>query len=147
MAADRATDEAARAERAAVGNQEFITATGRDIGDRRSRFDTRHQANQEIGGLESDTLARRKMAALLSSPEGRLVQGAVAGERTLMSGGHDTLMQKGQIATLAAQHTRANEANIQDILHAMLTLAGSDQQNRAAIAKLKKEIKNQASPP
>ena len=146
VAADMASDEAARAERAAVGNQEFIGATGRDIGDRRSRFDSRHQANQEIEGLESDTLARRKTAALLGSPEGKLVQDAVAGERTQMGGGHATTMQQAQIATLAAQHTRANEANIKDILNAMLTLAGSDQQNKAAIAQLRKQLRNQASP-
>ena len=55
VAADRASDEAARAEKEATGNQEFITTTGRDIGERRGAFDIRHQANQELGEAQHDT--------------------------------------------------------------------------------------------
>jgi hypothetical protein len=62
VAADRAADEAARAEKAAVGNQDFATGTGREIGEQRSRFDAHHAADQELGGLQQDTSVLQAVA-------------------------------------------------------------------------------------
>jgi len=62
VASDMASDEAARAEKAAVDNQRFITETGRDIGDRRTRFDEHHRDNQEIGALQQNTAMHQAIA-------------------------------------------------------------------------------------
>ena len=62
VAADRASAEADRAEKAAIGNQEYITGTGRDLGDRRMRFDARHAANQQVSGLQRDTGLQQALA-------------------------------------------------------------------------------------
>jgi len=55
VAADIATDEAARSEKAAVDNQRFITDTGRDVGEQRSLFDVHHRAGQEIVSVQQNT--------------------------------------------------------------------------------------------
>ena len=62
VAADKASDEAARTQKAAVGNQDFVTSTGREIGEQRSRFDAHHAADQELGGLQQDTSVLQAVA-------------------------------------------------------------------------------------
>ena len=63
VAADRASEQASQAERAAVDNQRFITDTGRDVTDRRARFDISRQTNQQVDALNQDTALRQALAA------------------------------------------------------------------------------------
>lgn len=62
VAADRASANADRATKAAVENQGFITGAGRDIGDRVAGLDARHEAGQQIIGLQGDTALRNALA-------------------------------------------------------------------------------------
>jgi hypothetical protein len=63
VAADRASEQASQAERAAVENQRFITDTGRDVTDRRARFDISRQTNQQVDALNQDTALKQTLAA------------------------------------------------------------------------------------
>jgi hypothetical protein len=154
VAADRASDEAARAEKAAVGNQVFITETGRDIGDHRSRFDARHRSNEEIVGLDQDTLSRRANAAALKSPDAKLIRDVSQAESILQRGGQISVGQQSQIATLAERMHQSQIQQGQAIIQALGTIHGNTEALTRQVLALARKLeaqgkwaRNQASPP
>jgi len=153
VAADRASEEAERAMKKAVENQSFITETGRDVADRRSRFDTRHQANRETLGLEQDTLSRRAEAAAMKSPTGKLVSAVAESERILQLGGRISVHQQGEIRTVIEMLNRAHVAQGEVVLKGLGSLHGDvdviTKKLAAVVHKIDqqgKQLRNQASP-
>jgi hypothetical protein len=138
VAADKATAEAERAEKAAVDNQRFITETGPDIGERRSRFGAMHAGNMEIGALNSDSASRQGRV-------GATLMAASHAEAILEAGGRISVMQGG-IERQALAMLNSAGMNGEATLHALAALNGNQQALHKKIDVLAKQIRNQSSP-
>lgn len=139
VAADKAAAEAEQALKAAVANQSFITETGRDIGERRSRFGAMHAGDMEIGALSSDSAARR-------GGEGSTLMAAGHAQAILEAGGRISVMQGG-IERQALAMLNSAGMNGEATLHALATLDGNQRALHKKIDALAKQIRHQASPP
>jgi hypothetical protein len=139
VAADKAAAEAEQALKAAVGNQSFITETGRDLGERRSRFGAMHAGDMEIGALNSDSAARR-------GGVGSTLMAAGHAEAILEAGGRISVMQGG-IERQALAMLNSAGMNGEATLRALATLDGNQRELHKKIDALAKQIRHQASPP
>lgn len=143
VAADRASDAAAEAARKAVENQSFIIATGQDISERRTRYNAQHQADEDLSGIERDTLQRRQAATAANSPTGKLLQDVAVAMHTLQHGGQVSLGQQSEIKTVIELVNRANIAQGATVIEGLGHLHGSVNTITRQIADLVQKLGQQ----
>jgi hypothetical protein len=138
VAADKATAEAEQALKAAVANQSFITETGRDIGERRSRFGAMQATDSAVGALNSDSASRR-------DPLSSMLMGAGHSAAIELAGGRVSFTQ-GAIERQAMAVLNSVGMNGESTLRALAALDGHQQALHKKIDVLAKQIRNQSSP-